>query len=300
MGAFSVHGFFAISGYLITSSQARTRLTTFLIRRFARIFPAYFVSLIIVAFGFSLALTPSKCGWTLSSALAHIYRGIPIFYGYQPTPGTKGNIDCPAGWNGSLWTIKFEIACYLFLALAYLLKRNTLVFSLAALICATVASSLLSTFADSNMTSNLAVQFGSSLSSLASYFFAGSLLWHLTKDRQLSAYIYWLSAGVSVLLLLFLSRDLQAWAAVPFTASIIGVGNLAIGRFKLVRPFRIDPSYGMYLYGFPIQTFMHFSHIGDANVVTFILASLIAAFAFGVASWYIIEKPAIALARRIK
>lgn len=50
LGNWAVNGFFVITGFLIAGSRARSRWWPYLWRRALRIFPAYWVALIVVAF----------------------------------------------------------------------------------------------------------------------------------------------------------------------------------------------------------------------------------------------------------
>src|SRR4051794_33733746 len=53
LGGWAVIGFFVVSGYLITGSRLRSPAGAYLVHRIARIFPAFWVCLLAVAFAFA-------------------------------------------------------------------------------------------------------------------------------------------------------------------------------------------------------------------------------------------------------
>ena len=52
LGTIAVYGFFGISGYLIAGSASRNSVGRYLWQRFLRIFPAFWVCLVVTAFVF--------------------------------------------------------------------------------------------------------------------------------------------------------------------------------------------------------------------------------------------------------
>ena len=127
LGAVSVDGFFGISGYLICASALRHTdrsgrwpgIRRYFWDRFLRIFPAFWVCLIVTAVGFGVV------GWlsthsTLAGYWAHpvgpLYYLTSNFYLTTPTyqiSGTPSSIPYPLVWDGSLWTLEWEFLCYI-------------------------------------------------------------------------------------------------------------------------------------------------------------------------------------------
>jgi peptidoglycan/LPS O-acetylase OafA/YrhL len=126
IGTLCVGGFFAISGYVITKSGASGDFMQFIWRRFIRIFPAFWLVLIVTAFvvgpfiwcasGRSFesyfstpGLTPYNypaSNWTLSIGAFGIHD---IFA--ETTP--YGRVAGVSIMNGSLWTLVYELNSYL-------------------------------------------------------------------------------------------------------------------------------------------------------------------------------------------
>src|ERR1017187_6833294 len=116
-GQIAVYGFFGISGFLIAGSALRNNAGRYLWQRFLRIFPAFWVCLIVTAFFFGVI------GWyNMSPVLAH-HCGISCYV--KEPGGPLGYVfhnlwlqinqatiarTLPSGyfrnvWNGSLWTL---------------------------------------------------------------------------------------------------------------------------------------------------------------------------------------------------
>ena len=127
LGTWAVYGFFVISGYLITGSRVRTSGGRYLWHRALRIFPGLWVCLGVVA-AVSLAF-PSRLPvvpWLFHNALLS-YRS-----GGGPVAATY-----PA-WDGPLWTLSWEFACYLAVALFALVPLPRRQVAVAATVAAGV------------------------------------------------------------------------------------------------------------------------------------------------------------------
>jgi hypothetical protein len=59
-----------------------------------------------------------------------------------------------------------------------------------------------------------------------------------------------------------------------------------------------DPSYGMYIYAFPIQQLLVFTHLAHNSSVLFAEASLLS-IAVGYLSWHLVESRALTFTRRV-
>ena len=147
LGTVAVFGFFGISGYLIAGSAAHNNVGRYLWQRFLRIFPAFWICLLVTAFLFgTIAWFHYNPGLSRVCGL-HCYLtepGGPFAY-VRNNFWLQVNQDTIAktlpggflgyGWNGSLWTLELEFLCYVLLAafsVLGLLKRRVLVASIAA------------------------------------------------------------------------------------------------------------------------------------------------------------------------
>ncbi|WP_424464550.1 acyltransferase family protein [Pseudoclavibacter helvolus] len=131
----AVNGFFAISGYLIAGSRMRLSLGQYLTSRFLRIYPAYAVVLLATAFllaPISTILTGEH--WSAPSAGGYVLQNSGLYIFQLGIDDTLTQVPFPRAWNGSLWTLFYEFACYivagLVLSLAFVRRRPLLSSSL--------------------------------------------------------------------------------------------------------------------------------------------------------------------------
>src|SRR3984957_1370985 len=127
-GDIAVDAFFAVSGFLIAASASRNDVLRYLWQRFLRIFPAFWVCLVVTAAFFGAIVwyhaNPAlarRCGISCyvrepAGPVGYVLHGL----GLQVHQSTIAH-TLPLGyfrpvWNGSLWTLYFEFLCYLLLA----------------------------------------------------------------------------------------------------------------------------------------------------------------------------------------
>ena len=102
---------------------------------------------------------------------------------------------------------------------------------------------------------------------------------------------------VLALLLAFMLLRGGPWAHLPYFG-LLTYGSLWLGlcvRLPMIR--RTDLSYGLYLYGWPAQQLAWMLPAGKSVAGNIAIASAIA-FACAVASWFLVERPALRLKRR--
>ncbi|MBZ9794739.1 acyltransferase [Mesorhizobium sp. ES1-4] len=109
--------FFALSGFLITGSAMRLRLKDFILNRGMRIVPAlamdiFFAAIVIGPIFTTLSLKEYFSNYEFASYFANILGLI-----HYVLPGVFENNPFPNTVNGSLWTVPFEIGCYVLMAL---------------------------------------------------------------------------------------------------------------------------------------------------------------------------------------
>ena len=146
LGTMAVYGFFGISGFLIAGSATHNHVGRYLWQRFLRIFPAFWVCLIVIGFLFGATVwyhaNPAlahRCGYSCyvrepGGPVGYVLHGLWL----RIHQGTIAH-TLPLGyfrpvWNGSLWTLYFEFLCYLMLAALSLigLLRHRVVVALLA------------------------------------------------------------------------------------------------------------------------------------------------------------------------
>jgi peptidoglycan/LPS O-acetylase OafA/YrhL len=282
--------FFALSGFLVAGSLNRTKaISTFLGLRALRILPALAVEVILSALLLGPLLTSvSLTSYFSSPILASYFLNIFGDIHYQ-LPGMFLDNPVPDIVNTQLWTVPWELKCYLvltFLAILSIAKNKTLLFGL-------VVSGTLALFVrqllighgyfDQEHLVHGPVLVMSFLSAVAIYNYKSIIPW----SGRLAA----LSTACLATCLCVPGGDFFVGFPAAYTAIYIGLLNPR--KIALLRG--ADYSYGLFLYGFAIQqavaqagAWTHHWYINLA--ITMPAASLFAAF-----SWHLVEKPALRL-----
>jgi peptidoglycan/LPS O-acetylase OafA/YrhL len=290
LGTWAVAGFFAISGYLIANSRLHGAMSTFLARRVLRIYPGYLVCLVVVAFAFapvSAAIDPGSIRWP--SAFSYVFDNLLLKVHQDGISGTLTRVPYGPAWNGSLWTLIYEFGCYLaigvLLSVAAGRHRSVVVAAFVATAGLYVVERHLG-----HGESMLGV-----IAFLGAVFFAGSAMAVFADRVPLDWRIGILAIGIAAA-----SAELGAipWlGALPIAYVCMWLGAVLpfhkVGRLN-------DFSYGVYIYAFPVQQMImvvlgrHRLPVG----VTVIL-SVVFTLPFAVASWFVVEKKALALKDRL-
>ena len=314
LGTVAVAGFFGISGYLIAGSALRNSPGRYLWQRFLRIFPGFWVCLIVTAFGFGVLawLTTSHPCRSLgcyvdapNGPFGYIYRNWFLQMNQASIAGLpRGNYDpyVWGEWNGSLWTLLYEFVCYLVLmalAVLGLLRRRAAVLALTAvlfvsMLVITVVPHFSSHF---NLFENW---FLMNLMRLASVFLVGTLI-YLYRDVIPDS--GWLAAIVALLFVgsLWLPNGGHQ-PRLAFTLSSLCAGLLAYPLLWLGShlPFerigsRNDYSYGYYIYAYPVQQLLAMWGLIRWGYVGYTAAVIVVTTPLAVGSWWLIERNALKL-----
>lgn len=289
LGEWAVAGFFAISGYLITMSRVRSRtFGDYLWRRVLRIYPAFVVVLIVVAFVFAplSILLAGEGTWTAGEAALYVLRNLGLRVTQMGIPGTLEGVPYADAWNGSLWTLWYEFLCYLVLGIAVTfiparwLGRAMLA---AALACPAAVVVIVAVGVPSLALLNAVT--------LGGYFAAGAVLFCYSERVPMRG---WIAAASALLILVaamtstfrglagFPVAYLMLWLGIALPLSAVGAQN--------------DLSYGMYVYAFPVQQMLAILLVGVALPPTlFVILAIAATVPFAAASWLLVEKPAMRL-----
>lgn len=301
----AVDVFFAISGYLVIQSWERDPdIFKFFAKRLLRIFPGLIFCLFFTVFVIGLLVTKLERSVYLSDAQTWQYITSNIILGlYQSTsrlPGVFEENIYPYAVNGSLWTLRYEVAMYVVLALLGGLSKFSKRSAALRYVCllALVFFIILSTAftLEKQLNNAWSVPFfwrlglDGVVSQFGVNFFAGCCL-QLFRDRlKLSRILAGMGLILAALMPYNIYQCLIVWLFVPY-ASVVFAWRAPslIKRFK-----NFDYSYGIYIYAFPIQQLVSLTarERGWGFVSTLSL-SVIATFILAAISWHLIEKPAL-------
>lgn len=286
LGFLSVGGFFAISGYLITRSRFRTRLGVFLWRRFLRIVPGFWVAIAVTAFVLAPLVGAINGGWNAGAALAYLVDGMNLWNAPTQIGTTLNGTPYPMSWNGSLWSIQWEVVCYVAVGIlaGVGLVRRTRWLAVAALVLSTAAS--------------IWVQAAGILgpkhefSMVLPFFLAGSVL-YLYSDRIAMS---WRLGVPALLALCVLPAFGQGRTLTPLCLAYVCLWIGARGPAWLRKVgHRNDLSYGVFLYGFPVEMVLAALGVAAWGFFAYASLSLLVTTVFAAASWFLVEKPAMSL-----
>jgi peptidoglycan/LPS O-acetylase OafA/YrhL len=260
-----VPSFIAISGYLITDSMYRSSgYLHFAWKRVLRVGPAFLLSLILVA----------ALGGSVPGALLDW-----LSLGYRPSNA-----------NPPLWTLSLEEILYFFLAVWFALGMYK---TPQRAMCGLCTIYFLATFASGFVPSVAVPLFEVTVS-----FVSGSFL-YIVRDR-----IRWsVAGGLICLAVVVWLRNWPMVNAVTFTLLIGPLTAYALMTMALHTPPLFaryktligDPSLGIYVYHFPILTWLKAHGVSGFALYP---ATLFLTVTLALLSWHAVEK--LALNERIK
>lgn len=292
-GSLSVAVFFVISGFLISQSYDRkNEPLNFIKARVLRIFPGLIVVILLSAFVLGPIVTTLPIGEYFKNPVTWQYlKSIFPFPLYWNLPGCFENNFYSPSVNGSLWTIPFEIFFYgvvLLLGVSGLLskKKMSLIGYMGFVVLEVFKHQLFPV--EGHI-------FGFprySFIELGLYYFAGMVFYAYRKDILLDKHYAMIS-----FVMLYLNILLGQYT-LPFSI----FGSYLIMYIAFSKKIRLsnfskygDFSYGVYIYGFPIQqTVTHF-YGGTMNPYVNMAISYPVTVLFAAASWYFVEKPCMKL-----
>lgn len=284
-GQLAVAIFFCLSGFLIAQSlEKRNDAARFLAARFLRIFPN--LAFVLVATS-GVALIAYGNYAHLWQHIAYVLRNLTMFIGGTVfvipgvlTDATRQSLNDP------LWTLPYELWSYLILfAVCFPGPRwsryGILVLGIGLAILRTV---------DTEKLVIGPLEAGDFIN-LGSYFFAGAVLslgWRFCERHAMAV-------GLTGLLALIIVawNELTVLQPIALAACILGLGrSRAMGWFARGG----DASYGMYVFGWPVQQF-------SLHLIGSFWWSLAIAFAatvvIGYATWHGFEKRALSHRDRV-
>ena len=304
LGTVGVQGFFVLSGSLITTSWIRrASLGRFLWCRLLRLGPALWICLAFTALvlgpvlflttsgvhSYYFGLSPSPIGYIFRNALRPRAQ---ISIGNLPA-----DVPWPGDLNGSLWTLFYEGSCYLMIAglgVAGLLSRARK-WGASLLLCFLSFFSIWVIGPPAGLMPRLAGRlFDTPGKVLTMYFIAGTLWALFPGISRAWTRSFWPGLAACGLVLASWHWGIDAWLGpwiMPPALFWLAARLPFAGFDRRVGDF----SYGLYIYGYPIQQLL--AHFGAAafGQPIFLSGSICLAGLLGAASWHCVEKPALSL-----
>jgi peptidoglycan/LPS O-acetylase OafA/YrhL len=292
LGLVGVFVFFVISGYLVTESFCRQpHAGRFALRRTLRIYPGLLVNIAVCAFVLgpivtTLSLADYFSGPELRDFLLKTFVLQP---GEFRLPGVVFSHN-PVGrhLNGSLWSLRYELLMYVMVGVLGVLR----LLRLSTCIVLTIAGMA-------------AVYFEDALRPLGEFqqwtwllgFFASGMALYFLRDRivfstrwalvALAALVLFTATGRLILLFPLAGAYVALWFARRYDAW------LDYSRWCG------DLSYGIYIYGWPLEQFVFWLSGGKAAWWQVFLGALPLILGAAWLSWRLVENPALRWGRRL-
>ncbi|MEM9938120.1 MAG: acyltransferase [Pseudomonadota bacterium] len=285
----SVQGFFITSGALVFGSLERSReITEYAEKRIRRLYPAYFVVILIPA------AIAAALHWGNAEAMTQVaqYLGANLIFLNFLQPDLPGFLEGRqvSAVNGALWTLKIEVMFYIALPfLAWGLSKlgrfwwvGILAFYLGGWFWSVEVARL---------DHPLAEQIARQLPGQMAYFASGMALWKLwpiAKARSGISLIF----GSGALIASFLVPEMAIMRAAAMAAVVAGVAFAPGPAFKVAEWG--DVSYGIYITHFPIVQGLValglFSILPLAGKIV-VPAALVLVASY--ALWWTVERPSL-------
>ncbi|MCU4180593.1 acyltransferase family protein [Bosea sp. BH3] len=291
LGEHAVNGFFAISGFLVTMSFLRRGWRDYVLARALRIAPGLIAAVLVVALLLGGAMTSLDKGAYFSDPRLwrFITATLTTFKSAAALPGVFENnpLQFPMG---TVWTLKYETLCYLGVLLAglagLLTKPRVALSALVALTLAVVLREVVTP--DGPKGTETALR-------LPLIFLAGGVI-YLYRERVTLALPLLALVLLALVPLSFTPLYKAALYLVTAWGSLVLALSPVLTRRSVEPP--ADLSYGVYLYGWPVQQALH-ALFPSLGAVALLWPSLAGTFIIAALSWYLVEKPALGLKRRL-
>jgi peptidoglycan/LPS O-acetylase OafA/YrhL len=294
-GSAAVDIFFIISGYLVIASWLRDpNMARFAVRRVARIWPGLLVMLLVTTLVVGSAVTalplqrylsdPGTTQYLVGSALLQPVWDLPGVFLGNPAPGV----------NGSIWTLPIEVTAYagllLFGPLLCSTGRRRLVRA-AAIVAGLVVGALLVRTVLSRFVLG-GVLFLLHQSFLI--FFVAGVLLYLGRRRVPMTWPWFALAVLGLVAALVVGLMIPVFVFLSYAVIFLSTRRGTLGE-RLTRLG--DPSYGIYIYAYPIQQLLVHLRFASNPWVLFAEATAVS-IVVGYLSWHLVEHRALLFCRR--
>ncbi len=294
LGAVGVSIFFVLSGFLVTASfTRRPNVAAFATARALRILPALVAVVVLTALAIGPALTTKPLPAYAASAGTWLYmvRNVLILPVDYHLPGLFETNPYAFVVNGSLWTLRLEVAFYLLVAA--LGWRGWLTRGVLTVLFSAFAVGLLAVVA-MHSPSVQAVQF----LRCGALFLGGAAAWTWRGDEGWADARTRLTA-LGILVVMLALATSRAWGDAAVTI-LLPLPILALGSMRLWGARSLakvgDLSYGVYLWAFPVTQGLvqvQSKALPSAPILTVEVLLIVLPLAW--LSWRLLERPCLAL-----
>ena len=295
LGSIAVDIFFLTSGFLIIASFVKRKSAiNYLWSRAIRIFPALWVALIITLILIIPLSHPTTFQSILFSSDATNYllkNSILIARIEHTIPGVFNETPYQNAINGSLWTLPWELYCYLAIAIGISVLTRVaetswrLIYTSGVLVVFFYCLSIDFLELESSIILNIVFMF-----------YIGSVFYLNSKRVILNPVIFSLFIALLATNFLYTKTATIYFLTAPYI--LFYLAYIPKGRIRLFNRFG-DYSYGVYIYAFPIQQLI-IQCFPNITFNQYILTCSAITIAFAWLSWNLVEKNALKLKNYVK
>lgn len=283
IGEIAVAVFFVTSGFLITQAFNRAKsIGQFFQARVLRIYPALIVVTLLTVFVLGPILTTSPLSKYFLSldTVKYLFNATSVKISFH-LPGVFNTNPFPRdAVNGSLWSLPYELLCYLLVAIigAFFQKR----FSLVAVL------GFVMLFFLPFMSLEKLLFFGF-------YFLCGAMFYQYRSNVLLNPMLFAIALSAFILNLGYnpylIPNVIINGICLSYVVIFIAALNVpSLHHFAKYGDF----SYGLYVWAFPVQQVLYARYPAMNNYTNFFFGSLIT-LVLAALSWHLIEKRALKL-----
>lgn len=289
-GSLAVKAFFFLSGLVVANSLfAKRNLLAFAVGRLFRIIPGLLAVLLVTAFVIGPLTSKFSVPEYFASPAAYEYVAKNLLFKTEYfLPGVFEENQYPKAVNGSLWTLSHEVGLYvsfgaLFVVGVFRYKLVALIVFAIIIIDPIVGNKLVFTWRQPNI----------EIDYLLPSFAIGVLLASMKDKLEVNA-----TTVVALFILYYLLKD-SIWGItlfyVFFFIMILYVASLPL--FVRCKP-SLDLSYGVYLWGFPIQQLVYY-YYPHQTLFPNIGISILICILLSVILYLYVEKPGMKMGQKL-
>ncbi len=298
LGHLSLNTFFLISGFLVCKSFMARPLKAYFVSRILRIFPALVFVVLASVFILGLSVTELSMREYLTNPDVYEYTIKNILLLLPDTPLSLPGVFLESKYastvNAPLWSLPYELSCYLLLAIFAVATRAKHKAQVLTVISVLLFVLCFSVYMANSITKSVefAFYFGKDTYRLLGMFFLGVSFYLLGSKVQVTHKLmcgFILLVGLSVLYrpaFIVLFYLFLAYATFYFSYAIKG----PLLRFNALG----DYSYGIYIIGYPVQQTIE-QLLPDLSLPLYFVITLTITLTLSVLSWHLIEKRALSL-----
>lgn len=305
-GGVAVCGFFFLSGFLITRSKMGSTTTIrYFWHRFLRIYPGFFLILLLTAYVFApIAWMQENGSWdgfwnaATESPFTYFSNNFTLLLGQVNIAGmgTSTPLYIDHGildWNGSAWTLAFEFAAYILVALlgVFGALANRMI---GGIVAAGIIGLATMQWLGIGDLPGLSFIFADFRLLLLMAPFAWGMLFSLYRDKipiddRVAA------ACIAIAVVTYMRGG---WLVVGQYAFCYVLIWFAIRVTKLANwDKHADLSYGIYISGWPLMWLATYFDIQEWGWLAYHAIVVVACHIYAYLSWHLVEQPAMTLKR---